>query len=208
MKFGIIFLFTTWTLISCEEKMNSKMISNTQKSDSSLQEIYKEIDCETFLKDHKLVIDSIKVSCSLINNIKKWSKIQSRELETTNELGEANFYFFDDVLKKINTIEYGESFQILSEYYINNDSLIFVYEKHLKYNRPNYVTRESVKDQDDKEYFDIKKSIVSENRTYFINQKTICQKCDSNFAEGNLIKINERVRLQEKYNNLLKTFKE
>lgn len=207
MKFIFLFLFTITTLISCEEKMNSKMVSKSQKSDSSLQEIYREIDIETCHKNYKCIIDSIKASCSLINNIKKWPKIQSRELETTNEMGEANYYFFDKVLKRINTKEYGEGFQVLSEYYIKNDSLIFVFEKHLKYNRPIYVTRESVKDQDDKEYFDIQKSIITENRTYFITQKKICQKCDSNFAEGNLNKTNERLRLQEKYNNLLKTLK-
>jgi hypothetical protein len=205
MKFIFLFLIIISILISCEENSNSTTISN---ADNSSESIYREIDFETCQKDHKSVIDSIKASCSLINKIKKWSKIQSRELETTNELGEANYYFFDDALKRINTKEYGESFQVLSEYYIKNDSLIFVFEKHLKYNRPIYVTRESVKDQDDKEYFDIQKSIVTENRTYFITQNTICQKCDSNFAEGNLNKTNERLRLQEKYNDLLKTLKD
>lgn len=207
MKHLILFLFTISSLISCEERVNSQMVSKSQKSDSSLQGIYREIDFETCQKDYGTEIDSIKASCSLINNIKKWSKIQSRELETTNELGEANYYLFDDALKTINTKEYGESFQVLTEYYIKNDSLIFVFEKHLKYNRPINVTRESVKNQDDKEYFDFEKSIVTENRTYFITQNTICQKCDSNFAEGNLNKINERLRLQEKYNDLLKILK-
>jgi hypothetical protein len=208
MKYLILFLFTNITLISCEEKMNSEMVSKSQKSDSSLQGIYREIDFENCQKDYGIEIDSIRAFCSLINNIKKWSKIQRRELETTNELGEANYYFFDDALKRINTKEYGESFQVLTEYYIKNDSLIFVFEKHLKYNRPIYVTRESVKNQDDKEYFDFEKSIVTENRTYFITQNTICQKCDSSFAEGNLNKTNERLRLQEKYNDLLKTLKD
>lgn len=80
----------------------------------------------------------IRKNFKRINSIAKWTSTYNKELDESTEGGEATCYFSDGVLEKIVTRHFGETFQQLTEYYLLNGQLSFVFEKSYKYNRPIY----------------------------------------------------------------------
>ena len=141
-----------------------------------------------------------------INTINKWSSVISKNLLESIEGGEAKFYYSGGELEKIITRHFGETFQFLTEYYLLNGKLSFVFEKEYKYNRHFYFDSLAVKDSDDKEIYDFKKSEVIETRGYFENEKLIHQinnqDCGSPFTEDYLKE--EQNRITESYQGLRK----
>jgi len=116
--------------------------------------------------DFQQKIQSIENNCERINLITNWSDIQTKELWETTEGGEADFYYIGKQLEKIVTHYFGETFQKITEYYLQNGQLSFVSEKLYKYNKPiNY------KEDDDTEIFDFEKSEIIEFKYYFENEK-------------------------------------
>ncbi|MDV3752930.1 hypothetical protein CMU19_16230 [Elizabethkingia anophelis] len=108
-----------------------------------------------------------------INSIEKWSVIKQQDLFESAEGGEAKYYYQKNKLEKIITRIFGESGQTLTEYYLLNGQLSFVYEKNYKYNRPLYYDTKAMKENNDTEAFDFDKSEITENRGYFVNGKLI-----------------------------------
>ncbi|MBO9565676.1 MAG: hypothetical protein J7621_23070, partial [Niastella sp.] len=117
----------------------------------------------------------IRANFKRINSISKWTSTSTKALEETTEGGEATFYYVNGVLEKIATRHFGETFQQLTEYYLLNGQLSFVFEKALKYNRPIYYDSAAMKEGNDDEVFDIKKSQVEETRSYFNEGKLLHQ---------------------------------
>jgi hypothetical protein len=117
----------------------------------------------------------IRANFKRINSISKWTSTTTKELEESTEGGEAIFYYMNGVLEKIATRHFGETFQQLTEYYLLNGQLSFVFEKTLKYNRPIYYDSAAMKEGNDDEAFDIKKSQTEETRSYFNDGKLLHQ---------------------------------
>ncbi len=195
MKELLIITLIIFSLVDCEstgQKANirqeyaEKGSPNKKEKDSFLiKESFNQVDKPT----NEYLIERLKPireNFKRINSIQMndWSSVVTQYLEGTNEGGEVTYYHWNNELDKIVTKEYGETFQVLTEYYLMNGKLSFVYQKVLKYNRSIWKQKP---EQDDKEVFDIAKSEIEETRSYFENGKLINQisseDCGSPFSE-------------------------
>ena len=118
----------------------------------------------------------------------------------------ARFYYDNGTLEKIIERHFGETGQVLREYYLMDGELSFVFEKDLRYNRPITWDEKHKKENNDSEVFDIEKSEVTEERSYFkggnLIHQIVSEDCGSPFAESYLRE--EEKRILDTYNNLLK----
>ncbi|OPC46919.1 hypothetical protein BAY06_16680 [Elizabethkingia anophelis] len=141
-----------------------------------------------------------------INSIEKWSVIKQRDLFESAEGGEAKYYYQKNKLEKIITRIFGESGQTLTEYYLLNGQLSFVYEKNYKYNRPLYYDTKAMKENNDTEAFDFDKSEITENRGYFVNGKLIhilnSEDCGAPFSSDYIAE--EQKSILSEFSQLLK----
>ena len=146
-------------------------------------------------------IKPIKANFKRINSILylEWSSVLKKELEGTTENGEATFYYYNQNLEKIVTRQFGETFQLLTEYYLLKGQLSFVFEKSYKYNRPMYYDSTAMKENNDKEAFDIEKSKIIESRNYFENGKLLhqlnSQDHGSSMKEDYLLQEQKRIKI-------------
>jgi hypothetical protein len=140
----------------------------------------------------------IRENFKRINSITKWTSTDKIDLDESTEGGEATFYYSAGILEKIVTRHFGETFQQLTEYYLLNGKLSFVFEKLYKYNRPVYYDSASVKENKDDQAFDFEKAEIIEDRSYFENEKLIHQvnnqDCGSPFAADYLLKVQKRLK--------------
>ncbi|HFK5509690.1 TPA: hypothetical protein ACGZ9U_003726 [Elizabethkingia anophelis] len=141
-----------------------------------------------------------------INSIEKWSVIKQQDLFESAEGGEAKYYYQKNKLEKIITRIFGESGQTLTEYYLLNGQLSFVYEKNYKYNRPLYYDTKAMKENNDTEAFDFDKSEITENRGYFVNGKLIhilnSEDCGAPFSSDYIAE--EQKSILSEFSKLLK----
>ncbi len=141
-----------------------------------------------------------------INSIEKWSVIKQQDLFESAEGGEAKYYYQKNKLERIITRIFGESGQTLTEYYLLNGQLSFVYEKNYKYNRPLYYDTKAMKENNDTEAFDFDKSEITENRGYFVNGKLIhilnSEDCGAPFSSDYIAE--EQKSILSEYSKLLK----
>ncbi|MCL1690749.1 hypothetical protein [Elizabethkingia anophelis] len=141
-----------------------------------------------------------------INSIEKWSVIKQQDLFESAEGGEAKYYYQKNKLEKIITRIFGESGQTLTEYYLLNGQLSFVYEKNYKYNRPLYYDTKAMKENNDTEAFDFDKSEITENRGYFVNGKLIhilnSEDCGAPYSSDYIAE--EQKSILSEYSKLLK----
>ncbi len=139
----------------------------------------------------------IRKNFKRINSIANWTSTYNKELDESTEGGEATFYFSDGVLEKIVTRRFGETFQQLTEYYLLNGKLSFVFAKSYKYNRPIYYDSASMKENKDDQTFDSEKSEIVEDRSYLEKGKLIHQvnnqDCGSPFADDYLLEEQKRL---------------
>lgn len=187
---------------------NSKTTLNVDKlgRDSvELKETFNQEDLPVneFLTER---LKPIRANFKRINSIAKWTTINTKDIWETTEGGEAKFYYLNGQLEKITTRHYGETFQILTEYYLLNGQLSFVFEKSFKYNRPIYHDSTAMKEMKDTETFDFEKSEIIEDRSYFENGKLLHQlnnqDCGSPFADDYLLE--EQKRIKEDFEKLTK----
>lgn len=148
----------------------------------------------------------IRANFKRINSIANWTTIETKDIWETTEGGKAKYYYKDGQLEKITTRHFGETFQLLTEYYLLKGQLSFVFEKSYKYNRPMYYDSTSMKENKDIEAFDFEKSEIVEDRSYFENAKLLhqinSQDCGSPFADDYLIK--EQKRIKTDFDKLIK----
>ena len=141
-----------------------------------------------------------------INSIPKWTIIKTKDIWETTEGGEAKFYYLNGQLEKITTRHFGETFQLLAEYYLLKGQLSFVFEKSYKYNRPMYYDSTSMKENSDTEAFGFDKSEIVEDRSYFDKEKLLHQlnnqDCGSPFAASYLLE--EQKRINTDFKKLIK----
>ncbi len=198
--FFIILIFNLAITVNCQN------IKSIESNDSiQLTESYKQEDLP--INDYLTSeLQPVRDNFKRLNAIKKWAKIKKIKLLESTEGGEATYYFQNKNLEKIITHNFGETFQKLTEYYLKNGKLSFVFEKTLQYNRPIYYDSIAKKENHDTEEFDINKSEIIEERSYFNNGKLLHQinnqDCGAPFAEEYLLE--EQKRILTAFEKLLK----
>ena len=173
------------------------MKENLQPDTVKLKETFNEED----LPENEYMADRLKpirANFKRINSITNWTSIDTEESSESTEGGEAKFYYLNGQLEKIVTRHYGETFQLLTEYYLLNNQLSFVFEKRHKYNRPLYYDTTAMKENSDTEAFDFDKSEIIEDRSYFENGELLHQinneDCGSPFSNDYLIEEQKRIK--------------
>lgn len=125
-------------------------------------------------KSLKNRIKPIQANFKRINSVTKWTAVKKKDIEGESaEGGEATFYYTDKGLQKVIAKNYGEIGQKLTEYYLLNGEISFVFEKEYRYNRPLFYDTKAMKENNDTEAFDLKKSKITLTRNYFENGNII-----------------------------------
>lgn len=120
-------------------------------------------------------IKKIQANVQRINAIANWGSIDKKDLTGTSEGGIAAFYTRNGILEKITVQHFGEMGQTLTEYYLLNGQISFVYEKLYEYNRPIFFDSTMMIENEDNEVFDFEKSNISDSRNYFEAGKLLYQ---------------------------------
>jgi len=103
------------------------------------------------------------------NATKNYAIREADDSDRSTEGGIVKYYSQNGIVKKIVVEHYGESWNGLTEYYIKNGKVYFIFDKTEKYNVPYYVNADWYKRDNMKvgEVFDSRKSKISEKRYYF-----------------------------------------
>lgn len=113
-------------------------------------------------------LEPIRANFKKINSIGKWTSVKKIPIEGESaEGGEAVFYYQNNRLEKITARHYGETGQVLTEYYLLQGNLSFVFEKDYTYNRQLFYNAKMMRENKDTEAFDFDKSKITETRSYF-----------------------------------------
>ena len=199
----ILIAFLTFGIGSCQN--NNDKATNVEKIKISASEIDEPIN--EYLTEK---LTPIRENFKRINSTENWTEIKQIDLWKSAEGGFVNFYFQKNKLKKIVTRDFGETAQKLTEFYLLNGELSFVFEKSYKYNRPIYWDSKAKEENNDNEVFDFEKSEIIENRSYFADGELLHQinnqDCGSPFASDYLLE--EQEILLTEFKRLIKLEKE
>lgn len=154
-------------------------------------------------------LQSIRDNFKRINSIASWPDTVTVGLSETTDGGEARYYFREGKLEKITAQQYGETFHQLTEYYLLNGQLSFVYDRSYRYNRPMYYDSAAMKENKDTETFDPKKATLVETRSYFENGQLLHQihHNETNDTPASSRQTEEQKRLLEDFQKLVKLSK-
>ncbi|MCH6199770.1 hypothetical protein MMU07_09270 [Aquiflexum sp. LQ15W] len=204
-----LFTFLSTFFISCGTEKNKAIETETDDglppNTIQLRETVNEedLDVNEYLTER---LKPIRENFKRINSIKDWTSIDTQELWDSTEGGEAKYYYQSGQLEKIITRHFGETFQQLTEYYLMNGQLSFVFEKSYRYNRPIYYDTIVMKENNDTEAFGFDISEIIEDRSYFENSKLLHKIEDGNngasYAADYLIE--EEKRMIGDFNYLIK----
>lgn len=103
------------------------------------------------------------------NQLGTFDTIQLEVWEESTEGSLAIAHYSHTDLKMITVTSFGETGKNLVEYYFNDGELFFAFSQDYRYNRPIYWDKKTAKENGDTQFFDAKKSIITENRYYFQN---------------------------------------
>jgi hypothetical protein len=133
----------------------------------------------------------IRVIFLQINSIINWTSINTEELCETTEGRKAKFYYQSGQLEKIVPDTLARLFNRLTDYYLMNEQLLFVFEKSYKYKRPIYNNTIAIKENNDSEVFEFDKSELIEDQSNFEKERLIHQfnnqDCGSPYADDYLL---------------------
>lgn len=196
----IINILVFLLLASCgQSNFAQTPVTNSIQSDTvELKETINEEDLpiNDYLTDK---LKPIRENFKRVNSITNWSSIKTLELWETTEGGEAKFYYQNGQLEKIVTRNFGEMGQSLTEYYLLDGKLSFVFEKWYKYNRPITWNETIRKENNDTEMFDFDESEIQEDRSYFENEELIhkieSDDCGAPFTKDYLFEEQKRIKV-------------
>ncbi|WP_294328877.1 hypothetical protein [uncultured Chryseobacterium sp.] len=192
--------------VLCKSPKYSVIKRDTIKIKESLNE--EDIEANEYLKDR---LKPIQANFKRINSITKWGSIKKKNIEGESaEGGEATYYYKNNRLEKVMARHYGETGQVLIEYYLLNGKLSFVFEKDYEYNRPLFYDKKAMKENNDTEAFDFEKSEITETRNYFESGSLLhivnSQDCGAPFS-GDYMREEDK-RMKDDFKRLLKLEKE
>jgi hypothetical protein len=208
------------TLIGCKENGQKSVSQNDRlelvpEPDKDLREKYEQQQKDSLKSDTVYEeylgerLKPISANFNRINEIKEWTSVDKRKLNQSTEGGAATYYFLKDTLLKVVAIHFGETGKNIQEFYTKNGQLSFAFEQQYQYNRPITWDSTAMKENNDTETFDINKSEIIEDRSYFENGVLIRQinnqDCGSPFAADYLKE--EQVRLKAEFEKLKEQLK-
>ncbi|KAA2220365.1 hypothetical protein [Chryseobacterium sediminis] len=173
--YGIFIVLTGLSFGNAQDfsKSSSVFFATKAKDTVRIKETFNEKDT-TNSKSLQNRLKPIQANFKRINSITKWTSVQNKNIEGESaEGGEATFYYRDKHLEKVIARHYGDMWQKLIEYYLLNGQLSFVFEKEYWYNRPLFYDAKAMKENNDTEAFDLKKSEITMTRNYFENGNII-----------------------------------
>ena len=114
-------------------------------------------------------ITQIRKDFTNTNAVKNYVIKEVEDSEQSTDGGVVKYYLQNGIVKKIVVEHFGESWNSLTEYYVKNGKVYFIFDKTEKYNVPYYVNADWYKRDNMKvgEVFDSRKSKISEKRYYF-----------------------------------------
>lgn len=202
-------------IVGCEGQNKNETKIKTESNSISADSLHQEVIRlkETFNEEDLPVneflterLKPIRENFKRINSTTNWTSIDTKELWETTEGGEAKFYYQNEQLEKVVTRHFGEMGQSLTEYYLLNGKLSFVFKKSYKYNRPITWNKTAMKENNDTETFDFEKSEIEENRSYFENDELIHKiesgDCGAPFAKEYMTE--EEKRITNEFKKLIK----
>lgn len=147
----------------------------------------------------QMVLEKVK----RIDTVQAWD-VMWIDIETGGEGGKAGLHSINDDVLFINKVEYGETFRTEMEYYFDeqNGNLIYMTERHYRYNRPMYYDEKVAKENNDTEAFNESRSTIITHHNYFENGKLFYRINNNNEPEkkDTLDKIgNEIIQELEKF---------
>lgn len=122
---------------------------------------------DSIIKDIQIKYQSIR------DNLKGYDTVSSDIWEESAEGGRIIGYYNGKELKFIKGSYFGETGKTEMEYYFDNGVVFFVFEKKYNYNRPIYWDKKHMEEYSDTAMYDPAKTILTENRYYFHNEKFI-----------------------------------
>ena len=148
-------------------------------------------------------IAQIRKDFSSTNAVKNYVIKEDENSDQSADSGVVKYYFQDGVVKKIVAEYFGESGNNLTEYYIKNGKVYFIFDKTEKYNVPYYVDSKWYKENEIKngEIFDKRKSKFFEKRYYFDENEKLIRYIDEN---KKIVENGKKLREIEK--NMLKEY--
>lgn len=211
----LLTILTFLTLIGCNDSGEKSVSQNDRLElvpdpDKDLREKYEQQEKDSLNGDTVFEeylgerLKPIRANFNRINEITEWTSVDKRKLNQSTEGGAATYYFLQDTLLKVVAIHFGETGKSIQEFYTKNGQLSFVFEQQYQYNRPMTWDSTAMQENNDTETFDIDKSEIIEDRSYFENGILIRQinnqDCGSPFAEDYLKE--EQVRLKKEFEKL------
>lgn len=208
------------TLIGCNDNGEQSVSQNdllelVPEPDKDLREKYEQQEKYSLTSDTVFEeylgerLKPIRANFKRINEITEWTSVDKRKLNQSTEGGAATYYFLQDTLLKVVAIHFGETGKNKKEFYTKNGQLSFVFEQQFQYNRPITWDSTAMQENNDTETFDIDKSEIIEDRSYFENGVLIRQMnnqdCGSPFTEDYLEE--EQVRLKAEFEKLKEQLK-
>ena len=114
-------------------------------------------------------IAQIRKEFASTNAMKNYVIKEVEDPEQSTDGGIVKYFSQNGIVKKIVVEHFGESWNSLTEYYVKNGKVYFIFDKTEKYNVPYYVNADWYKRDNMKvgEVFDSRKSKISEKRYYF-----------------------------------------
>ncbi|MFS4470717.1 hypothetical protein [Chryseobacterium sp. T20] len=205
---GVFIILISWGFVHAQKSGDQASVFFTTKAQDTVKigETFNEKD-STGSKSLKNRIKPIQANFKSINSMTKWTSVKKKDIEGESaEGGEATFYYTDKRLEKVIARHYGEMGQMLIEYYLMNGQLSFVFEKEYRYNRPLFYDTKAMKENNDTEAFDLKKSKITMTRNYFENGSIIL--ISNNDLHGSGISANypaeQEEKIKEDFKRLLK----
>ena len=127
-------------------------------------------------------IAQIRKDYESTNAVKNYIVKEIEDDEQSVEGGTIKYYFQNKIIKKIITEHYGETWKGLTEYYVKNGKVYFIFDRVERYNVPYYVNADWYRENDMevREVFDSKKSEIFEKRYYFDENMKLIRYTDEN----------------------------
>ena len=149
-------------------------------------------------------IAQIRKDYASTNAVKNYVIKEVEDSEQSTDGGIVKYFSQNGIVKKIVVEHFGESWNSLTEYYVKNGKVYFIFDKSEKYNVPYYVDSKWYKENKLKngEVFDKRKSKFSEQRYYFDENEKLIRYIGENkkiVENGQKLKEIEKDILNEYY---------
>ena len=148
---------------------------------------------------------TIRENFKRVNSITDWINKEKRELNIASDGGEVIYYYSDRGFEKILTRHFGETYQVLIEYYLLDGELFYVFEKLFGFNRPYYWDETQLAETIDKRIID-EYTEIQLDRSYFADRQILHKSetgdCGAPFARDYMEE--EQLRLLTNFDYLMK----